>query len=87
MELTFIILDLLGILVSLGYFKCGQRSSALLTLLLSALLLIRVTWIRIIGAVLVILITLCFILFRTTVGAAILKAFGRDPTGRKPDKK
>lgn|GEM_PF-1306880 len=83
MELVFIFLCVLGLVVSLAYFRRNLRSSALLTTLLSALTLIRVTWIRILGGILVILISICYVLFRTRLGAKILKLFGRDSNGRK----
>lgn len=83
MDMVFIFLDLLGIGVSLAYFRRKQRSSALLTMLLSALLLIKVTWIRAFGGICIVLISICYILFRTQFGSRILKLFGRDSDGRK----
>lgn len=83
MELVFIGFDILGVVLSLAYYRKGQRSSAILTLLLSALTLLRATWIRIVGAVFVILILICFILFRTALGERFLKRLGRDSTGKK----
>ena len=87
MDLFFIICDLIGIAVAWGYFRCGARSSGFVTLVLAALTLIRkVTWLRWTGVVLILLISLCFVLFRTKLGAAILKIFGRDNFGRKLEK-
>jgi len=84
MDLFFIICDLIGIAVAWGYFRCGERSSGFVTLVLAALTLIRkVTWLRWTGVVLILLISLCFVMFRTKLGAAILKLFGRDNFGRK----
>lgn len=83
MELVFIFIDMLGLVVSLAYFRRGLRSSALLTILLSAMTLIKVMWIRVFGGVCVILISICFVLFRTQFGAKILRLFGRDSNGRK----
>lgn len=84
MDLFFIICDVIGIVVAWGYFRCGARSSGFVTLLLSALTLIRkVTWIQWVGVVLILLISLCYALFRTRLGAFVLKLFGRDNFGRK----
>jgi drug/metabolite transporter (DMT)-like permease len=58
-----------------------------MTLLLSALTLIRkVTWLRWIGVAFVVFAALSLILFRTKLGAAFWKLFGRDQFGRKPEK-
>lgn len=84
MDLFFIICDLIGIAVAWGYFRCGVRGTGFLTLILSALVLIRkVTWIRWVGVAFIIFSALCFVMFRTKLGAAILKLFGRDNFGRK----
>jgi len=83
MEMVFIFLDILGIGVSLAYFRRNQRSSALLTMLLSALTLIKVTWIRVLGGICIVLISICYLLFRTQFGSRILKLLGRDSNGRK----
>ena len=84
MDLFFIICDVIGIIVAWGYFRCGARSSGFVTLLPAALTLIRkVTWLQWVGVVLILLISLCFVLFRTRLGASILKLFGRDNFGRK----
>ena len=83
MELVFICFDILAIAVSVGYAKCGLRGSAMVTLLLGALTLVRVTVIRWIGVACIAFITLCFVLFRTALGRHILMCFGRDEVGRK----
>ena len=83
MELVFIFLDILGLIVSLAYFRRGLRSSGVLTILLAALTLVKVMWIRVLGGVCVVLITICFVLFRTQFGAKILRLFGRDSNGKK----
>ena len=83
MDMVFIFLNILGLVVSLAYFRRNLRSSALLTMLLTALTLIKVTWIRAFGGICVVLISICYILFRTRFGSKILKLFGRDSNGKK----
>lgn len=87
MDLFFIVFDLIGIIVAWGYFRCGVRSTGFITLLLSALTLIRkVIWLRWVGVVFVIFAAVTLVLFRTKLGAAFWKLFGRDQFGRKPEK-
>ena len=83
MDMVFIFLNILGLVVSLAYFRRNLRSSALLTMLLTALTLIKVTWIRVLGGICVVLISICYVLFRTHFGTKILKLFGRDSNGKK----
>ena len=86
MDLVFICFDILAIIVSFGYVRCGLRRSALMTLILGALTLIRVPVIQWIGVVCVSFVTLCFLIFRTAIGRYILLRLGRDATGRKANK-
>ena len=87
MDLFFIICDVIGIAVAWGYFRCGVRGTGFFTLLLSALTLIRkITWLRWVGVAFVAFAALSFLLFRTKLGAAFWKLFGRDQFGRKPEK-
>lgn len=84
MEIAFLIINILGLVISLLYFKRGVRGSALVTVLMSALILIRkVIWLRWIGVAFVAFSTICFILFRTAFGTFILKCFGRNSDGTK----
>lgn len=82
-EITFIIIDFLGLALSMAYFFIGQKNSAMLTLLISLLMLVKITWVRYIGMVLLGFIAICFILFRTRLGAMLLSIFGLDHTGRR----
>lgn len=82
-EVTFIIIDFLGLLLSMAYFAIGQKNSAMLTLLISLLMLVKITWVRYIGMVLLGFIAICFILFRTRLGALLLSILGLDHTGRR----